>query len=95
MFDLVSADDVLADPEPLVIAAASGPDIDSAVADVVAELTTEGRDVEVLVAIGGVDPTAVLALDPDTPEAAVVTLDYDVAANGVELVEAAIAVVAS
>ena len=90
-FDLVTGDDVVLDPEPFAVSSAEAADVDTAVAAVTAELIEQGRTVEVLVAIGGVDPTAVLALDVDTDRAAVVTLDYDATDGGVALVDASIA----
>ena len=87
----MTGDDVVLDPEPFAVSSAEAADVDTAVAAVTAELIEQGRTVEVLVAIGGVDPTAVLALDVDTDRAAVVTLDYDATDGGVALVDASIA----
>lgn len=90
-FDLVSDDSVLAEPTALDLATTGGADIDTAVESIIGELEADGRAVDVLVAIGGADPTAVLALDAETTDAAVVNLDLDTADDGVVLVSATIA----
>ena len=90
-FDLVSTDEVLREPSPLAIARVAAADVDAAVEQIREELAAQGRTVDVLVAIGGAEPTAVLALDADSGDAAVVALDFDATADGVELVDATIA----
>lgn len=91
-FDLVTTDAVLGSPTPLALSSTTAADIDAAVEAVLAELD---RSAEVLVAIGGPDPTAVIALDADTPDAAVVEIDLDRTDDGVIVVDATIATLAS